>query len=172
MPDNEIDDDNLNIILISFSVIEFGAWVLKWLQTLKNSKMKGTFFKKFAKYYPQNLMGFWEELVLCSLLSFRNNLQNINLKKIQRRNCFGRIKNGTVLIYMHKILSFPSPWILFHISFQREIKPRTQYKILTKGNPYEIDYSRKMNLCLNFQSGAKSKVTKIRYANVNLFNIF
>ena len=44
MPDNEIDDDNLNIILISFSVIEFGAWVLKWLQTLKNSKMKGTFF--------------------------------------------------------------------------------------------------------------------------------
>ena len=29
MPDNEIDDDNLNIILISFSVIEFGAWVLK-----------------------------------------------------------------------------------------------------------------------------------------------
>ena len=58
MPDNEIDDDNLNIILISFSVIEFGAWVLKWLQTIKNSKMKGTFFKKICKILSTKPDGF------------------------------------------------------------------------------------------------------------------
>ena len=57
MPDNEIDDDNLNIILISFSVIEFDAWVLKCLQTLKNSKIKRNIFK-ISKYYTQNVMGF------------------------------------------------------------------------------------------------------------------
>ena len=40
MPKNEIDDDNLNIIFISFSILEIDAWVLKCLQTLKNSKIK------------------------------------------------------------------------------------------------------------------------------------